>query len=213
MSDRANPPRLPWPIAAVAMIAFMIAGLIGGPTAAPDVELIRTLGAERAAHPALTSLAITVTNIGGASGMIAILVVVIGVLAFQRRWKKAAVFGGIVLGGRIVVELLKLLVDRPRPSFGPYPVSVSSLSFPSAHAANSMITFLAIATLIIPARFRVIAVTAAVSLSVLVGGTRPFLGVHWPSDVVGGWAFGIAWVVMLARASGYWLASDEFRSV
>ena len=213
MSDRANPPRLPWLIAAVALIAFIIAGLIGGPTAAHDVELIRTLGAERTAHPALTSLAITVTNIGGAPGMIAILVAVIGVLAFQRRWKKAAVFGGIALGGRVVVEGLKLLIDRPRPSFGPYPVSVSSLSFPSAHAANSMITFLAIAMLIIPARLRVIAVTAAVSLSGVIGATRPFLGVHWPSDVGGGWAFGIGWVIMLARASGYWLASDEFRSV
>ena len=213
MSDRANPSRLPWLIAAVALIAFIIAGLIGGPTAAHDVELIRTLGAERTAHPALTSLAITVTNIGGAPGMIAILVAVIGVLAFQRRWKKAAVFGGIVLGGRVVVELVKLLVNRPRPSFGPYPVSVSSLSFPSAHAANSMITFLAIAMLIIPARFRVIAVTAAVSLSVVVGGTRPVLGVHWPSDVLGGWAFGIAWVVTLARASDYWLALRENRAI
>lgn len=213
MCDRVNPPRLPWLIAAVALIVFVLAGLLGGPAASPDIAYIHTLGAERAAHPALTSLAITVTNIGGAPGMIAILVVVIGVLAFQRRWKKAAVFGGIVLGGRVVVEVLKLLVDRPRPSFGPYPVSVSSLSFPSAHAANSMITFLAIATLIIPARFRVIAVTAAVSLSAVVGTTRPFLGVHWPSDVVGGWAFGIGWVVMLARASDYWLASDEFRAV
>ena len=212
MSDRAST-RLPLLIAAIASIVFIIAGLTGGPTAGPDVDLIRTLGAERATHPALTSLAITVTSIGGAPGMIAILVAVIGVLAFQRRWKKVAVFSGVVLGGRVVVEVLKLLVDRPRPSFGPYPVSVSSLSFPSAHAANSMITFLAIAMLIIPARFRVIAVTAAVSLSVVVGGTRPVLGVHWPSDVVGGWAFGIAWIVMLARASDYWLASDEFRSV
>ena len=212
MSDRAST-RLPLLIAAIALIVFIIAGLTGGPTAGPDVELIRTLGAERAAHPTLTSLAITVTSIGGAPGMIAILVAVIGVLAFQRRWKKAAVFSGVVLGGRVVVEVLKLLVDRPRPSFGPYPVSVSSLSFPSAHAANSMITFLAIAMLVVPTRYRVVASLAALLLSGIIGVTRPVLGVHWPSDVLGGWAFGIAWVVTLARASDYWLALRENRAI
>ena len=212
MSDRAST-RLPLLIAAIASIVFIIAGLIGGATAGPDVELIRTLGAERATHPALTSLAIAVTNIGGAPGMIAILVAVIGVLAFQRRWKKVAVFSGVVLGGRVVVEVLKLLVDRPRPSFGPYPVSVSSLSFPSAHAANSMIAFLAIAMFVVPTRYRVVASLAALLLSGIIGVTRPVLGVHWPSDVLGGWAFGIAWVVTLARASDYWLALRENRAI
>ena len=116
-----------------------------------------------------------------------------------------------VLGGRLVVELLKLAVDRPRPSFDPQPVAVSSLSFPSAHAANSMITFLTVALLIIPVRYRGMAVTAAISLSAAVGLTRPYLGVHWPSDVIGGWAFGTAWAVSLVAASHYWLASDASR--
>ncbi len=200
-------------IAAIALIVCALAGWLGGPHAPFDVNLIHALAASRAANPAATSLAISLTYIGGAPGMIAILVAVIAVLAFGRRWRQAVVFSGIVLGGRLVVELLKLLVDRPRPSFGPYPVGVSSLSFPSAHSANSMITFLAIALLVVPARYRVEAVTAAITLSGVVGATRPFLGVHWPSDVIGGWAFGIAWVFTLAKASHYWLASDEVRAV
>ncbi len=214
MSDQVDR-RLPWVIAALALTIFVLAGWLGGPGASPDVGLIRSLSSERSAHSGLTSFAIALTNIGGAPGMIAILLVVIAVMAVQRRWKQAAVFGAIVISGRAVVELIKLLVDRPRPSFGPYPVGVSSLSFPSEHSASSMITFLAIALLIAPARYRGVAVSGAVSLSGLIGLTRPFLGVHWPSDVVGGWAFGILWVVtavQLAKASGYWPASSEIRA-
>lgn len=210
MSDRANI-RLPVPIAAIALIGFVLAGLLGGPRAALDVNLIHSLAACRAAHPGLTSLVIPLTNAGGAAGMIAILILIMALLALQRQWTKAALFAGIVLGGRLVVELLKLAVDRPRPSFDPHPVAVSSLSFPSAHAANSMITLLTVALLIIPARYRGMAVTAAISLSAAVGLTRPYLGVHWPSDVIGGWAFGTAWVVSLVAASHYWLASDASR--
>ena len=185
-------------IAAIAMIIFALAALLGGPGATADVGAIQWLSAARASNSQLTAAAIAVTSIGGAPGMIVILLTAIGLLAVRRRWRLALAIGAIVLGGRIAVELLKLAIDRPRPHFGPYPVEVASLSFPSGHAANSMMTFLAIALLAAPARFRVMAVTAAVSLSVIIGATRPLLGVHWPSDVIGGWAFGIAWVTALS---------------
>ncbi|MEO7814852.1 MAG: phosphatase PAP2 family protein [Sphingomicrobium sp.] len=212
MSPNANN-RFALPVAAAAFLVFLLAGWLGGPGLPFDVGLIQSLAASRAAHPELTSLVIPLTNAGGALGMIAILVIVVGMLMFRGRWRMAAVFGGIVLGGRLVVELLKLLVDRPRPSFDAHPVAVSSLSFPSAHSANSMITFLAIALLLVPARYRTAAIPAALALSGVVGATRPYLGVHWPSDVIGGWAFGIAWVVTLAKASHYWRASDAPRAI
>ena len=196
-----------------ALAMFVLAGLFGGPSAAFDVNLIHSLAADRAAHPALTAVVIPVTNAGGAAGMIGLLVIVVGFLTFQRRWRVALVFAGIVLSGRAIVELIKLLVDRPRPAFDTHPVSVTSLSFPSAHAANSMITMLAIALLIVPARMRTVAICLALVITGVIGSTRPFLGVHWPSDVVGGWAFGIAWVLTLGRASHYWRASGELGAV
>lgn len=189
--------RWSWSIIALALVIFILAALLGGSGSMADVDTIRFLGAERAAHVGLTSAAIGMTRIGGAPGMVAILLVATALLAIARRWRMALALALIVLGGRVAVELLKLAIDRPRPHFGPYPVEVASLSFPSGHAANSMITFLAIAMLMVPARYRVMAVTAAVSLSGVIGLTRPYLGVHWPSDVVGGWAFGIAWVTAL----------------
>lgn len=205
--------RWSWLIVAVALVVFVLAGLLGGPGAAFDVKSIHSLAADRAANPALTAVVIPVTNAGGAGGMIALLVIVAGFLAVQRRWRAALVFAGIVLSGRAIVELIKLLVDRPRPAFDTHPVSVTSLSFPSAHAANSMITMLAIALLVVPARMRTVAICLALAITGVIGSTRPYLGVHWPSDMVGGWAFGIAWVLTLAKTSHYWRASDAFRAV
>ena len=76
-------------IVATALIVFVLAGLLGGPAAAFDVNSIHALVADRAAHPALTAIAIPVTNAGGAAGMIAVLVIVAGILAFQRRGRAA----------------------------------------------------------------------------------------------------------------------------
>ena len=67
-----------------------------------------------------------------------------------------------------------------------------------------MITFLALALIAAPTKSRAAAITAAVAASALIGSTRPLLGVHWPSDVVGGWAFGIAWVVAGAALTYRW---------
>ena len=138
-----------------------------------------------------------------------ILLIAVALLAYARRWRSAISLALIVLGGRIAVEALKLAIERPRPHFSPYPVEIASLSFPSGHAANSMITFLALALIVAPARYRAAAVAAATSASVLIGSTRPLLGVHWPSDVVGGWAFGIAWVVIGVELSRRWIATPE----
>ena len=184
-------------VATIATIIFVLAAAFGGPGAIADIDAIHWLGTARAANAQLTAAAIAITTIGGAPAMTAILLGAMTILALRHRLRLGLLLGMVMLGGRIAVELLKLAIDRPRPHFGPYPVEVASLSFPSGHAANSMITFLALALIAAPARFRGKAVAAAVSLSVIIGATRPFLGVHWPSDVIGGWAFGIAWVTAL----------------
>ena len=192
-----------------ALLLFMVAGLVGGPDNARDVAAIHSLAADRATHLGLTGRAIVITRFGGVTTLVAILMVSIAFLAFARQWRSAISLAAIVLGGRIAVELLKLAIQRPRPHFSPYPVEIASLSFPSGHSANSMITFLALALIVAPARFRSTAIAAAIAASMLIGSTRPLLGVHWPSDVVGGWAFGIAWVVALVELSRRWRAPAE----
>lgn len=191
-----------WCISAPMVLLFSLAGSIGGPGYLPDVAAIHSLAANRAG---IVSPAIWVTQIGGAPILLTILLGAIAWLALKRGWRPALELGAIVISGRIAVELLKMLIDRPRPEFLPYPVKIASLSFPSGHAANTMITFLALALLAAPERWRIPAIGAALAASGIIGATRPLLGVHWPTDVVGGWAFGIFWVIVgvaLTRRSG-----------
>jgi undecaprenyl-diphosphatase len=113
-----------------------------------------------------------------------------------------------VLIGRIGIEVIKLVVDRARPSLEEHPVVVHSQSFPSGHAGNSMITFLALALFVAPERWRVPAVTVAVMAAIAMGATRPLLGVHWPSDVLAGWIYGAA----VALVAWWWLRRRNARN-
>jgi undecaprenyl-diphosphatase len=198
-----------WPVAAISLLVFALAGLLGGPGSSADTGLIHWLAAERAVHPGLGVFAIGLTQLGGAPGMVAILGVALAAWVTARQWRAAVSLALIVLGGRIAVELLKLAIDRPRPHFEPYPVHVASLSFPSGHAANSMMTFLAMALIAPPEKHRREMIAAAVLGSLAIGSTRPFLGVHWPSDVIGGWAFAIAWVIAGIELSSRWRAAAK----
>lgn len=194
-----------WSVIVAALLLFVTAGLLGGPDNLREVAAIQSLEVYRAGHTALTQQAIAITHFGGAPIMVVTLAVVTVWLAYSRRWRPAISLVAIVLGGRIAVELLKLALQRPRPFFSPYPVEIASLSFPSGHAANTMITYLALALIAAPVKGRVAAVMVAAAASVAVGVTRPFLGVHWPSDVIGGWAFGVAWVTAGVALSRGWI--------
>ena len=106
----------------------------------------------------------------------------------------------VILVGRGVSEVEKYWIARARPTLEPHLVVVKTSSFPSGHATSSMIFYLTLAlALIAPGRWRLIAASAAIFLALLIGTSRVMLGVHWPSDVVGGWAFGLLWVMLTLR--------------
>jgi undecaprenyl-diphosphatase len=106
----------------------------------------------------------------------------------------------IVTIGRALSEAQKYWIARVRPDIEPHLVVVKTSSFPSGHATSSMIFYLALAlALTAGTRWQRIAAGAAVLLSLLIGTSRVMLGVHWPSDVIGGWAFGLLWVLVTLR--------------
>ena len=184
----------------------LAAGIIGGIDFPPDVALIHQLEVVRARSPGLTMSAIAITQAGSAYGTIGGGLAVTAWLAWRDQLWRAAVLGATVIGERFVVDGMKLLIDRTRPTFDLHPVVTHSSSFPSGHSGNSMAVLLAIALIAVPRAHRIPAVIVAVLASLLVGATRPYLGVHWPSDVVGGWSLGagiaiIAWTIAEARTS------------
>jgi undecaprenyl-diphosphatase len=148
--------------------------------------------------PLFAPVAIAITQLGGWIALSLVTIVATGILLARSRYRDAGLFLLISLGGRLLVELQKMWSARARPEED-YLVAVHSLSFPSGHSANSMIVYLLVALLLIPGRF---AIPAAIGLSILIGLSRLWLAVHWPSDVIGGWAFGIAWTLAMVRLTG-----------
>lgn len=114
---------------------------------------------------------------------------------------RAALFTIAAIGsGWLVSNVLKMGFDRPRPDLVPHGSIVYTASFPSGHAMMSAVTYLTLAVLLgraVPSwRLRAFFLVAAMFLTVLAGVSRVYLGVHWPTDVIAGWAMGAAWAGM-----------------
>ena len=107
--------------------------------------------------------------------------------------------------GRVLVILAKAYFARLRPEEHLRLVEVHYESFPSGHSANSMIVYLGLAMLAFDdARQRKRAIAGALFLTFLIGLSRPILGVHWPSDVIGGWSFGALWLLLVLTLGEKW---------
>lgn len=165
----------------------------------PDHLIIGQSAELRARAPEFTRFVAAFTMIGGAMVTLGASAVAALSLLLRGQPGAALLLAGTVLIERFLVDGLKDLVGRPRPALEPFLVLPQSLAYPSGHAANSMTAFLAVALLASPARYRWAATVAALILTLLVGCSRIVLGVHWPSDVIGGWAFGLLCVGVALR--------------
>ena len=116
----------------------------------------------------------------------------------------------IVALGRALSEAQKYWIGRVRPDLETHLVVVKTSSFPSGHANASMIFYLALALVVSAGTpWHRVAVAGAILLSLLIGLSRVMLGVHWPSDVIGGWAFGMLWVLLTLRLAGRFVKGYE----
>ncbi len=120
-------------------------------------------------------------------------------LLVQRR-REALLVLVAVGGGQILSSLLKLGIDRPRPDLVSHLAEVQTLSFPSGHAMMSAVTYLTLGAMIVgiaPGRAtRTYVLAVAVLITLLVGVSRVYLGVHWPTDVLAGWCAGFVWATL-----------------
>jgi undecaprenyl-diphosphatase len=125
---------------------------------------------------------------------------VAGYLALQRRYRALLLLLAAVAGGMVLSSLLKAGFDRPRPDLVPHGARVYTASFPSGHSLLATVVYLTLGALLarlIPDRpTRLFVLALAILLSVLVGVSRVYLGVHWPSDVAAGWMAGSAWALV-----------------
>lgn len=149
-----------------------------------------------------------VTALGSFSVLTIIVLLAVAFLLLTRQYAAALLVLVSVLGGTFLSEWLKEVFARPRPEYSTIAAEMSA-SFPSGHAMLSAITYLTIGALLSrftqSRRLRGFYIGAAIVLTVLVGVTRIALGVHYPSDVLAGWALGAAWAIGWSTAA-YFMA-------
>jgi undecaprenyl-diphosphatase len=189
-----------------ALFAFlMLASEVAeGDTMAVDRAILT--GLRSAADPALPigpkwlpEAMTSLTAFGSVTGLLLVCAAVIGYLLAAGRPRTALFLFAATAGGIALAGLLKLVYARPRPTLVPHLVDVTSTSFPSGHATDSAIVYLTLAALLartVPERApRIYIIGAAILMILLIGVSRVYLGVHWPSDVAAGWALGAAWAL------------------
>lgn len=152
-----------------------------------------------------------VTALGSVSVLSIVTIFTISFLIFLRKRRTALGVFIATVGGTAIGQLAKMLFERPRPDFLPA-AEFHTASFPSGHAMMAAVTYLTLAALvarILPGfLLKGHVMISAIVTTILVGISRVYLGVHWPSDVLGGWALGAAWA-LLCWSVAEWYAESK----
>ena len=189
-------------LAALLLVFAAIAWAVAeGRTVALDREII--LGLRNMAGPLgpawLDETARNVTSLGSVIVVCLLAGGLVGYLLLSGERSSAILILVCVLGGLALNEFLKMIFDRPRPDLALPSMRVFSSSFPSGHAVLSCVSYLIIGALVArrapTARIRAYVMAVAIFFVLLIGTTRVYLGVHYPSDVLAGWSVGGAWVL------------------
>ncbi len=199
------------PTALLLLVAFSIWIFVGvavevgeGDTLAFDRTVLLALRvagdpADPIGPPWMEELARDVTALGGVGVLTFLTFAAAGFLWLQRKHASVVFLLGAVGSGIAVSSLAKAFFDRSRPDLVPHGAYVHSASFPSGHSMMSAVVYLTLAAIMartLPRRvLRVYVMTLAIVLTVSVGISRVYLGVHWPTDVLAGWAGGAAWAL------------------
>ena len=160
--------------------------------------------------PAMQDAARDITALGGVVVVVLLTVVTGGFLVLDGKRRMALFVCGSVLSGLIASTILKDLFVRPRPDLVPRAAYSSGASFPSGHSMMSAITYLVLGALLARSqerkRLKAYFFLLAALLTLMVGVSRVYLGVHWPTDVLAGWTAGAVWA-LLCWLAARWLQS------
>jgi undecaprenyl-diphosphatase len=189
---------------AAALLAF--AWLANGPAAAFDAAGRNAVHAW--ATPALTYVMLGITQLGSGPFLIGVGVLAIRRLAAAGRKEAAVLLAVATLGGEALSQILKLCFHRSRPDAFFGLADPATYSFPSGHAFTATCFYATLAA-VLAARTPSVAAkaglwTLAGAMAALIGLSRVYLGVHYPSDVLGGYAAAVVWVVAVRAAYGGW---------
>ncbi len=140
------------------------------------------------------------TSLGSSIVVGLVVAAVLGLLLIVRKYRAASLILGSTVGGQILCVLLKRYFSRPRPTLVPGLARVHLSSFPSGHSMLAVVAYLTLGAILAESvprvRLKLYILSVAMALAFLVGMSRIYLGVHYPTDVLAGWCAGLSWAVL-----------------
>lgn len=196
--------RFAWTLAASVLLFSQLALAVtaGGPIVSLDGAVAVWLHSHATAFA--TDVLRAVTQLGGATFLLAVTIVAALVLLLKRRIAHAALLGAALVGGEGLNMALKAAFERPRPSFSEPLATAAGYSFPSGHAMVALAVYGALAfvtaTSVKSRRAQMLIPVAAAVLVLAIGFSRLYLGVHYVSDVLAAYGAGLAWLTVCGIA-------------
>lgn len=198
-------------VAGVWALAELADEVIEGSTRNLDRDILLLLRAGSVDNPVgpdwVEEVMRDLTALGGIAVLTLTTVAVIGYFALQRKYGSMLYVIVTVGGGLVVSSAAKEAFDRPRPDLVPYGSLVHTASFPSGHSMMAAVAYLTLGVLVARTlsrtRLKVYVLMLAVIATLLVGISRVYLGVHWPTDVVAGWQAGVVWASVCMLGARY----------
>ena len=149
-----------------------------------------------------------ITALGGFTVLTLVTVIATAALIYFGRRRQALVFFATIALAQVTSEVLKTIFQRPRPDLVPHGSYVYSMSFPSGHSLLAAAVLLSLAAILAGMQshrgFKVFVFAIAILLVIAIGVSRIYLGVHWPTDVLGGWTLGAAFALAARLVLGFW---------
>jgi undecaprenyl-diphosphatase len=192
-------------VASIWLFADLADDVLGGDTSRFDESVLLML--RRADDPAtpigpswLAEAGRDITAIGGTAVLVLMITAVSGYLWLVRKHGAMWLVLASTIGGLLLSSLLKYFFARPRPDVVPHLADVHTASFPSGHSMMSAVVYLTLGALLtrLVARplVKLYFLGVACLLTGLVGASRVYLGVHYPTDVLAGWLAGLVWATL-----------------
>jgi len=193
-------------IVAWMFLEILIEVASGSPIVGADRRIINLVATLRT--PTLDEVMLFITFLGNGQTIVVLALVAIGTALLARRNAAAALMLLSLVGSSLTFSLVKLLVARPRPLLETARIVQGGLSFPSGHAVVSATFYGTVAYFLARSAkheaVKIVVGLCAALLLFLIGLSRIYLGVHYPSDVVAGWIAGLFWLVLVALADHVW---------
>lgn len=137
------------------------------------------------------------TELGGVIGIAMLTLVAVALLVYKKLYSKALIVGLVVVGAAVMNIVFKSMFERSRPDLWEWVVAETFHSFPSGHATASMALAFCVVLLFWRTKWRTLTIILATAYVGLIGVSRLYLGVHFPTDIVGGWLLGAGWASLI----------------